>query len=64
MQQRGVIDVAGGRGDLAFQLHCLRNITCVVVDPQRPNMAGSLSRYSRNFRQSKSPVKLIQSVTV
>ena len=30
----GVIDVAGGRGALAFALHALHGVPCTVVDPR------------------------------
>lgn len=31
---RGVIDIAGGRGDLSFELSVKRGIPCTVVDPR------------------------------
>lgn len=30
----GVCDVAGGRGDLSFELACARGVRCVLVDPR------------------------------
>lgn len=32
----GVVDIAGGRGDLAFELTVRRGIPCTVVDPRLP----------------------------
>ena len=34
--QNGVLDIAGGRGELAFELCVKRQIPCVVLDPRCP----------------------------
>ena len=36
MLRKGVVDVAGGRGELAFELSVKRNIPCIVLDPRCP----------------------------
>lgn len=36
LRSGGVLDVAGGRGDLAFELAVKRGIPCTVVDPRCP----------------------------
>jgi hypothetical protein len=48
----GVFDVAGGSGELAFQMHSLRNIPTTVIDP-RPELKldRALRRY-QNFQRS------------
>jgi hypothetical protein len=33
----GILDVGGGKGELAFQLHSLRRWNTTVIDPRRPN---------------------------
>ncbi|KAJ3395223.1 hypothetical protein HDU92_006120 [Lobulomyces angularis] len=30
----GVIDIAGGKGHITFQLHCIENINCTLVEPR------------------------------
>jgi len=46
----GIVDVAGGKGDLAFELHTLRGIHCTVVDPRPPNYTRLLNRYEPTRR--------------
>lgn len=36
LRRSGVVDVAGGRGELAFELAAKRRIPCTVVDPRCP----------------------------
>jgi len=40
LQRGGVLDVAGGRGEVAFELAVKRGIPCVVVDPRCPGVEG------------------------
>lgn len=46
----GIVDVAGGKGDLSFELHTLRGLPCTVVDPRPPNYNKLLSRYEPSRR--------------
>ena len=36
LQEEGVLDIAGGRGELAFELSVKRKIPCTVLDPRCP----------------------------
>jgi len=45
----GVVDVAGGKGELAFELENLHDIDCVVVDPRAPMLDDICQRF-RRFR--------------
>ena len=42
----GVIDVAGGRGELSFELAAQRNVPTTLLDPRHP---GKLSKTQRTF---------------
>jgi hypothetical protein len=44
-----VVDVAGGKGELSFELENLHDIACVVVDPRAP-MLDDMSQRFRRFR--------------
>ena len=50
-----VLDVAGGKGDLAFELGARRNIKCSVVDPRDPGkfQSKSVQRWQRKILASK-----------
>lgn len=52
LRQTGVVDVAGGRGELAFELGVKRRIPCVVIDPRCPSEASTIGRWE-NFKLSK-----------
>mmetsp|Transcript_115248 Transcript_115248/g.223989 ORF Transcript_115248/g.223989 Transcript_115248/m.223989 type:complete len:515 (+) Transcript_115248:45-1589(+) len=42
LRQHGVLEIAGGRGDLAFELSVKRRIPCTVVDPRCPGNTEGL----------------------
>ena len=42
-QGSGVLDVAGGRGDMNFELAFVRNVTCTTIDP-RPSKPSKKQR--------------------
>merc|ERR1719228_3041673 len=57
-----ILDIAGGRGDLAFELSTRRGLSCAVVDPrpaklkkwqlkyQKRNPAARVAKYYQEFR--------------
>jgi len=54
LRQHGVLEIAGGRGDLAFELSVKRQIPCTVVDPRCPgNIEGPVGPWS-SWRLSKA----------
>ena len=55
----GVVDVAGGRGSLAFALHAQHGVTCTVVDPRPPKPTKEQLRYlQRPLGQAACPLDL------
>eukprot|EP00403_Amphidinium_massartii_P023889 CAMPEP_0178399834 /NCGR_PEP_ID=MMETSP0689_2-20121128/15481_1 /TAXON_ID=160604 /ORGANISM="Amphidinium massartii, Strain CS-259" /LENGTH=432 /DNA_ID=CAMNT_0020020617 /DNA_START=22 /DNA_END=1317 /DNA_ORIENTATION=+ len=43
LQQHGVVEIAGGRGEVAFELAVKRGIPCTVVDPRCPGSSEGQS---------------------
>lgn len=52
LKRDGVVDIAGGRGELAFELAVKRQIPCVTVDPRCPGDEFQLTRWE-GFKVSK-----------
>jgi len=48
LQGQGVVDIAGGGGELAFHLQSIHCIPCVVVDPRPMTLKRHLKRYIRH----------------
>lgn len=46
---RGVLDIAGGGGELAFELLNLNNVPAVCVDPRPPRTEKSILKWSRGL---------------
>lgn len=54
LRRQGVLEIAGGRGDLAFELSVKRQIPCTVVDPRCPgNSEGPVGPW-RGWQLSKA----------
>jgi hypothetical protein len=47
----GVLDVAGGRGDVSFELYNRRGVKCTLVEPR----ARKLSKSQRKFLKNRPP---------
>ena len=43
----GVIDIAGGKGAISWELQCIRKIKCSLVDPRTVNLSGKQKKYLR-----------------
>eukprot|EP00475_Leptophrys_vorax_P019968 TRINITY_DN27350_c0_g1_i1.p1 TRINITY_DN27350_c0_g1~~TRINITY_DN27350_c0_g1_i1.p1 ORF type:complete len:385 (-),score=58.89 TRINITY_DN27350_c0_g1_i1:102-1220(-) len=48
-QGSGVLEIAGGKGELSFELLNLNNILCTVVDPRKPDLEH-LQGFERKLR--------------
>ena len=53
----GVLDVAGGKGELAFQLQNLNGIPATVVDPRPMQLKSFRARLVRLTRILYTPVR-------
>lgn len=47
----GVIDVAGGKGAISWELQCVRSIKCTLVDPRSVHLSGRQKKYLRKFHK-------------
>ena len=54
LQKQGIVDVAGGKGALAFEMH-LRQIPCLTVDP-RPACLSKAAKKHYQARGSSEPM--------
>jgi hypothetical protein len=43
----GVLDVAGGRGRVAFELHCKRGVPCTLLEPRPLTLTSSQRKFLR-----------------
>lgn len=50
----GVIDVAGGRGGVAFELHVKRHITCTLIDPRPMKLDKSQHKFLRSLARGRA----------
>jgi hypothetical protein len=46
-QGTGVLDVAGGRGDVSFELHTVRGVPCTLVEPRWGGVMCCVARFRR-----------------
>lgn len=65
----GVLDVAGGRGDLSFELQNLNNVPCTVLDPRLLELQRCLNHwnhgiYSRKFTEFTTVTPLPEEPTI
>ena len=51
-QGDGVLDVAGGRGDVSFELHTKRNIRSTLVEPRERKLNKSQHKYLKKVKVS------------
>ena len=61
MLRGGVMDIAGGRGELAFELSVKRNFPCLVLDPRCPG--GDHPAPWNDWRVSRPLPKCFRSLT-
>ena len=50
----GVLDVAGGRGDLCFELCCLRGVPTTTVDPRERRLNKRQARWLKQRRRGSA----------
>ena len=56
----GVLDVAGGRGDLSFELNTKYNIKCTLIDPRQRKLNKRQRRYILKKEKEKQKHVVIQ----
>ena len=55
--QRGILDVAGGRGDISFELSARRAFRSIVVDPRPVKLSKTHFRYFRQERKRREKLR-------
>ncbi|DBB09818.1 TPA: hypothetical protein ACH3X3_001437 [Trebouxia sp. C0006] len=50
-QGSGVLDIAGGRGDVSFELQTVRGIRCTLIDPRPQKLSKSQRKWLQHFKQ-------------
>eukprot|EP01043_Picozoa_sp_COSAG02_P009202 COSAG02_NODE_308_length_25072_cov_20.906925_16_plen_583_part_00 len=56
----GVVDVAGGRGDLSFELHCRRGIRTTLIEPRPQKLTKAQRKYFKAQRRKQVPPPPLQ----
>jgi hypothetical protein len=51
----GVLDIAGGRGGVAFQLQAVRGVPCTVIDPRPMRLDKTQRRFLRDAPHAQLP---------
>jgi hypothetical protein len=49
----GVVDVAGGKGELAFELHCRRGIQTTLIEPRPQKLTKAQRKYFKAQRRKQ-----------
>ena len=49
----GVIDIAGGKGAISWELQCIHGIKCTLLDPRTVNLSGKQKKYLRKMNREK-----------
>lgn len=52
-QGSGVLDIAGGRGDVSFELQTVRGIRCTLIDPRPQKLSKSQRKWLQQFGQHR-----------
>jgi hypothetical protein len=56
----GVLDVAGGRGELAFELHCRLNVPCTLIEPRPMKLDKRQAAFLRKHPTVRPPPQIQQ----
>jgi len=63
----GVLDVAGGRGEMNFELNVLRNVRCTTIDPRPSKLSKRqlrwLKKRNRNTKHEETHSQLLNRMT-
>ncbi|DBA82612.1 TPA: hypothetical protein ACH3X1_006861 [Trebouxia sp. C0004] len=62
-QGSGVLDIAGGRGDVSFELQTVRGIRCTLIDPRPQKLSKSQRKLLQHFKQHRPGVAAEADVT-
>ena len=48
-----MLDVAGGRGDMSFELNVLRKVKCMTIDPRPPKLSKRQRKWMKKNQKKK-----------